>query len=641
MMLVVLNSYISRHAPITSASLLLLLLLSCLIAHPAQAEVKKTSIIHDLRYGEVLYYFYQGKYFSAITRLMRAKKYAPIRQQGDMPEILLGGLYQSYGLSDESQHIFTALLKNDIDYKTRDQAWYYLGKSYYQQGQYNQARDALNRITNTLPSTRNEERLNLLANIYLHQGKPEQAVATLQDFDSHSIWKHYAQFNLGVALIKSGQTEKGQDLLADSGNITAGDNELAALKDRANLALGFSFIQQKQTHDAIKYLKKIRLVGPFSNKALLGLGWAYNLAEDHRHALSAWRELAKRDPIDPAVQEALLAIPYSTDTVGAPGRALAEYEQTTKIYAHEQARLKIVIKAVKAGEIEKVLRTDSHDLEIVTPLEIKKATSAQSLPYLGQLLASYKFQTAYKNYHDLFYLRHVLANWQEQLPALQTMLRERKKAWQKNLNRISTDPRLHRLKQHRRLQKQLNTEFRHIKKKQDALALASETEQQQLALLRSIEKKIGQLQVEGVPKVDLQEQQEKYKLYYGLLFWKISTDYAPRLWQVKKELKQLGTALLTTRKTRISLTRAWKEGPKSFRGYNFRIKKQQRKIKLLNIRLDALLRAQARYLQSMALAKLHARQQQLKHYQIRVQYNISLLLDRLSSGNDMLKQDHR
>ncbi len=641
MMAIALDPQRPKHLITISVSLLLILLLSCLSIRPLPAQVNEDQVIHDLRYGEALYYFYQEKYFSAITRLMRARKYAPIRQHGDMPEILLGGLYQSYGLRDESRHIFTELLKNDIDYETRDQAWYYLGKSYYQHNELEKARDALNQITNTLPPIRNEERFNLLANIYQRQGKPEKAVEILEDLDSDSIWKHYAQFNLGVALIKSGQAEKGQDLLEDSGGIKARNDELAALKDRANLALGFSYIQQKKTSNAVKYLKKIRLRGPFSNKALLGLGWAYNLAGDHRHALSAWRELVKRDAIDPAVQEALLAIPYSTDTVGAPGRALTEYEEAIKIYAREQARLEDVIEAVELGEIEKILRTDSRDLEILTPLEIKKATSAQSLPYLSHLLASYEFQTAYKNYRDLFYLRHVLADWQEQLPTLQTMLRERKKAWQKKLNRISTDPRLHTLRQHTKLQKRLNTEFQRISQKQDALALASDAEQEQLSLLSSIKQKIDRLQAGANSETDLQEQNAKYKLYYGLLYWKISTNFAPRLWQAKKELKQLNLALANTRKAEKSLSRSWKQGPKSFRGYAHQLKSRQRKIKHLNIRLDALLRAQAQHLQELALAELHLRQQQLRDYQVRAQYNISLLLDKLSSDGLLLREDRQ
>ncbi len=630
-----------KHSSITSISLLLIMLLSCLSVRPLSAEVSEIEVIRDLRYGEALYYFYQEKYFSAITRLMRARKYDPIRGHGDMPEILLGGLYQSYGLRDESRRIFTELLKNDIDYETRDQAWYYLGKSYYQHNELEKARDALNQITNTLPPIRNEERFNLLANIYQRQGNPEKAVEILEDLDSDSVWKHYAQFNLGVALIKSGETERGQDLLEDSGDIKAHDDEHAALKDRANLALGFSYIQQKETSDAVKYLKEIRLRGPFSNKALLGLGWAYNLAGDHRRALSAWRELVKRDAMDPAVQEALLAIPYSTDTVGAPGRALTEYEEAIKIYAQEQTRLENVIEAVELGEIEKILRTDSRDLEILTPLEIKKASSAQSLPYLSHLLASYEFQTAYKNYRDLFYLRHVLADWQEQLPTLQTMLRERKQAWQKKLNRISTDPRLHTLKQHTKSQKQLNAEFQRISQKQDALALASETEQEQLRLLNSIKGKIDRLQAEEKLDADLQEQYAKYKLYYGLLYWKISTHFAPRLWQAQKELKQLNTALTDTRKAEQSLSRSWKEGPKSFRGYAYQLKSRQRRIKHLNVRLDALLRAQAQYLQELALAELHRRQQQLKNYQIRAQYNISLLLDKLSSDSFLLRENRQ
>ncbi len=524
------NSHRSKHAAISAVSLRLILLLSCLVAHPVLAEINKATAIHDLRYGEALYYFYQKKYFSAITHLMYAKKYASIRQQDGKARILLGRLYQSYGLGAESRRIFTGLLKNDIDGKTRDQAWYYLGKSYYQGGEYDQAGNALNRITGTLPPTRNEERLNLLANIHLHQGKQAQAMTVLENLDSHSIWKHYAQFNLGVALIKSGETEKGQDLLENSGGITARNDERAALKDRANLALGFSYIQQQKSKEAIKYLKTIRLVGPFSNKALLGLGWAYNLAGDDRHALSAWRALAKRDPIDPAVQEALLAIPYSTDALGAPGRALTEYEQATKIYTREQTRLKTAIKTVRRGEIEKILRANSRNPEIITPLEIKKTTPAHFLPYLSRLLAGYKFQTACKNYRDLFYLRRVLADWQARLPALQTILRQR---------------------------------------------------------------------------------------------------------------KQSGAALPSTRKTKISLAQDWREGPKNFRAYSSQIKRRQRKIKHLNVRLDALLRAQAHYLQSLALAKLHEHQQQLKHYRIRAQYNISLLLDKLSADNDRLKEDRQ
>ena len=631
----------AKHSTIALLRPLLILLLSCITMQPVTADVSKDGVIRDLRYGEALYYFYQEKYFSAITQLMRARKYNPVQKHGDMPEILLGGLYQSYGLRDESRHIFTELLKNDIDYETRDQAWYYLGKSYYQYGEYKKASQALNQITDTLPQIRNEERFNLLANIYQHQGKPEKAVEVLEDLDSDSVWRHYGQFNLGVALIKSGLPEKGQDLLEDSGDISANTNELAGLKDRANLALGFSYIQQQNSSEAVEYLKQIRLVGPFSNKALLGLGWAYNLAGDHRRALSAWRELAKRDAMDPAVQEALLAIPYSTDTVGAPGRALTEYENAINVYVQEQRRLETVIRAVEQGEIEKILRADSRDLEIITPLEIKKATSAHSLPYLSHLLASYEFQMAYKNYRDLFYLRHVLKGWQEQIPALQTMLSERKKAWQKKLNQISTDPRLHKLKQHTQLQKQLHSEFQRIRHQQDALALASDTEQEQLALLKAIRKKISRLQAEETLKQDMREQLKKYQLYYGLLYWKISTDYAPRLWQAKKELIQLGDALNRTRKAKKSLTISWKEGPKSFRGYAYQLKSRQRKIKHLNIRLDALLRAQARHLKKLALAELHQRQRQLKNYQVRAQYNISLLLDKLSSDNYQLRENRQ
>ncbi|NIW25563.1 MAG: hypothetical protein GWN29_13900, partial [Gammaproteobacteria bacterium] len=64
-------------------------------------------------------------------------------------------------------------------------------------------------------------------------------------------------------------------------------------------------------------LQRVRLEGPFSNKALLGVGWADAERGDYRAALSPWLELRQRNIIDPAVQESLLAVPYAFSQLGA------------------------------------------------------------------------------------------------------------------------------------------------------------------------------------------------------------------------------------------------------------------------------------------------------------------------------------
>ena len=53
-----------------------------------------------------------------------------------------------------------------------------------------------------------------------------------------------------------------------------GNEEQASLRDRANLALGFASLQQQGSDERRRSLSRVRLDGPFTNKALLALGWA-------------------------------------------------------------------------------------------------------------------------------------------------------------------------------------------------------------------------------------------------------------------------------------------------------------------------------------------------------------------------------
>src|SRR2546427_6129915 len=49
-------------------------------------------------------------------------------------------------------------------------------------------------------------------------------------------------------------------------------------------------------------LFRSRLNGPYSNKALLGIGWADAALGDYQGALTPWMELRSRDVLDAAVQ---------------------------------------------------------------------------------------------------------------------------------------------------------------------------------------------------------------------------------------------------------------------------------------------------------------------------------------------------
>src|SRR5690606_9904366 len=118
-------------------------------------------------------------------------------------------------------------------------------------------------------------------------------------------WAGYARYNLGVALVRLGRTSDGAAMLERVGTMPFDplDEAGASLRDKANLALGFAWLQAGQAALAKPSLQRVRLSGPFSTKALLGVGWADAELADHRAALVPWLELKERSLLDAAVQE--------------------------------------------------------------------------------------------------------------------------------------------------------------------------------------------------------------------------------------------------------------------------------------------------------------------------------------------------
>jgi len=82
------------------------------------------------------------------------------------------------------------------------------------------------------------------------------------------------QYNLAIARLRAGERDAGLLLLDRIGRMPTTEPALAALRDQANLSLGWQFLREAQGATARPILERISLEGPYSNKALLGLGWA-------------------------------------------------------------------------------------------------------------------------------------------------------------------------------------------------------------------------------------------------------------------------------------------------------------------------------------------------------------------------------
>ncbi|HEX4937517.1 MAG TPA: hypothetical protein VFX11_02515, partial [Candidatus Kapabacteria bacterium] len=78
---------------------------------PAQPiPIDQPHPVGDLAYGDLLFEYYQQRYFAAITKILVAQQRGLLSRDAEHTQILLGALYISYGMLDKGEAIFRQLL---------------------------------------------------------------------------------------------------------------------------------------------------------------------------------------------------------------------------------------------------------------------------------------------------------------------------------------------------------------------------------------------------------------------------------------------------------------------------------------------------------------------------------------------------
>ena len=251
--------------------------------------------MQDLHYGDVLFYFFQDDYFDSITRLLAARQLDRIPHTQDEAELLLGGLYLSLGEHVEAGRIFEALLNKNTSEAVRNRAWFYLGKVWYQRGYLEESERALRQVSDKIDPRISAERYMLLAQLMMRQGRYDDAIAALSNWHGAPDWTAYAQFNLGVALVRKGRLPEAI-ALSGSGRhaCETRSEELLSLQGQGQSGAGFrAAAGAARRRGETRFLQRVRLEGPYSSKALLGVGWADAGVGEFKRALVPWLDVAQ------------------------------------------------------------------------------------------------------------------------------------------------------------------------------------------------------------------------------------------------------------------------------------------------------------------------------------------------------------
>jgi hypothetical protein len=594
-------------------------------AEPAEPAKKPVAAPH---YGDTLFHFYQDKYFSAVTSLMVSQHFTRLSPHDDDSEILRGGLLLSYGMHREAGQIFTQLIERGAAPSVRDRAWYYLAKIRWQRGLPKEAEEAIAKIEGKLPEGLEEDRGLLHANLLMARQDFAGAATVLRGMTPTMQASHFARFNLGVALVKSGDVPAGSVLLDEVGRMPGANEEQRSLRDRANVALGFAALQDGRGEDARAVLQRVRLQSLQANKALLGFGWAAANAKQHEQALVPWTELAGRSVSDSAVLEAKIALPYAYAELGAYGQSLDGYQQAVSQFDSEQGALKESIAAIQSGKLIAGLNAKNPGSEMGWFWNLTELPEMPHAGHLTQVLAQHEFQESFKNYRDLVFLGNNLAQWRDSLVAYRDMLAERRKAFNQRLPQTVSGEKgsVADLAKAQKNRASLAAELGRVERDGDVISF---TDQRQDALLQRLADVQAAMQA-NAKDPEIARLADKVRLLSGALAWELSSQWPDRLWQAKKALRDGDRGLEEAQAREARLAKAQREEPQRFERFAKRIDALEAQINLLIPRVVSVTKEQQDAVQNIAVAELSGAQQRLAEYQTQARFALAQLYDRAS-----------
>jgi len=423
------------------------------------------------------------RHFTAATGLLALNAAADAQKMPADYNWRLAESYLAFGMRARAEELYRTLAVTTTDHLALGRARINLSEFLYSRGFLAESTNSMMRMREKLPDPLSLQWQDLLSRTLTAQARYGDAVEVLTEMKNGDQQSAFTRYNLAVALINTNRVAEGETILDKIGRSTPKDTESYALRDKANLTLGYHFLQKEQGGTAKPIFARVRVEGPFSNRALLGMGWAElapqgekqkkadigdSVAEANplaslatlgillnparleqdayknaglrnfnidkieksqeanlRRALVPWAELINRDPMDPAVQEGMLAIPFALDRVGAHIEAQQFYEKAVSLLEESRRRIDTSVQHIKENRmVETIVRRDV-DSEAGWNWRLRDLPDAPETFYLQTVIAQNRYQEALKNYRDIRFLSRTLDGLKTRLDQLDVVYASR------------------------------------------------------------------------------------------------------------------------------------------------------------------------------------------------------------------------
>jgi len=617
-----------------SRRIVILTSLMFFIASSVAADRSAPEELKDLYFGEALYCAYQGDWFDSIARLdielaqhhgldepQRDTLYYHINQA----EFAVGDFELAYRMHHRAGRAIKRVIEGNVEEPVRNEAIYRLARIYFQKDQPVNALHAVERIRGDVPERIRYDLAFLRAHILMANGRFVEAAEILQRLQGVKSLEGFSTYNLGIALMKDGKVQEGRQCLDRAGQISSKDPATMAIKDKSNLVFGTKLLEEHHFESAKQVLDRVRLAGPFSNRALLGAGWTDAFEERFDRALVPWSILVDREVTDAAVQEAMLAVPYAYGKLNVHSKAAVLYGSALERFGTEIDKLGESIKSIREGHFLKALVREELKQDANWVIKLRRLPQTPETYYLLELMASHDFQESLKNYLDLEQLRQKLQAWEGDLDAFEEIIERRRAYYHPLLPAIDREFRLLdsqmrlRLEQRDRIEKRLKVML--VVPNPDYLATSKE---------RIISENINRLESNltaggAVMSTAIAARIDRLR---GILKWNIYTDYDRRFTEAHKHLQDLNSEIELLKKQYTAFVRTRQAATQSYQGYGDTIRRQRILIREAHEKVGQLMARQGHMLELMAVNELSKRRDRLAEFQIKARFAMADSYDR-------------
>lgn len=469
----------------------------------------------------------------------------------------------------------------------------------------------------------------LKAQIDMANGKFAEAGELFAALQNAERYEGFSRYNLGVSLFAQGREEEGAQALAAAGRSGGSGRADQAIRDKANLVLGSRLLEQGQSAAAKQYLERVRLEGPFSDRALLGSGWADIKHENYERALVPWTILARRNVTAAPVQEALLGVPYAYGKLGMYGKSALMYGSALNAIGAELDKLDASIGSIKEGRFLKALVREEINEDRAWVIRLRELPESPETFYLMELMASHDFQSSLQNYLDLEQLRKRLASWQGYYDAYEELISLRRRYYEPLLPSI--DSRFRQLDSTIRLRLEqrdrLESRLQNLLVSPRPEFLASAEERIALQEIARLERRLGRERLSA----DTQLQHRIGRLK-GVLLWEIRTRYDERLTEAFSHLKELNRDITRLNGIYHAFVRTRQAATQSYQGYDEQIRRLRIRNRDAMEGVNTLMARQGHMLEVMAVNELVKRRQKLEESQVKARFAMAESYDRATKA---------